>query len=129
MEIETPTLKEDLLRYDDNYSRRISGYNITNFITLNSKILNELNIKKINKNKYKINNKLTLKYITINNINEYSLIIKGYNIKSSMILPIVDNKKYKIKKMLYSLSNISINEVKSLISTTNIFLIIGDKKK
>ena len=129
MEIETPTLKEDLLRYDDDYGRRISGYNITNFITLNSKILNELNIKKINKNKYKINNKLTLKYITINNINEYSLIIKGYNIKSSMILPIVDNKKYKIKKMLYSLSNISINEVKSLISTTNIFLIIGDKKK
>ena len=128
MEIETPTLKEDLLRYDDPYGRRLSGYNISDYKVLNNHYLKKLNIKKINKNKFKLNNELTLEYLKIDNIKQFSRIINQYHKKKSMMLPVIDNNKYKVKKKLYSFSQISNKEINLLINKTCFFLIIGEKK-
>tara|TARA_Y100000590_G_C15426348_1_gene903384 strand:- start:102 stop:860 length:759 start_codon:yes stop_codon:yes gene_type:complete len=128
MEIETPTLKEDLLRFDDDYGRRLSGYNISDYKKLTNKVLKELNIKKINENKFRLNNKLILEYLEINDIKKFSKLLNQYDKKKSMILPIIHNKKYKITKMLYSLSKLSNKEIKLLLNKTSFFLFIGEKK-
>ena len=45
-----------------------------------------------------------------------------------MMLPIIDSNKYKVKKKLYSFSQISNKEINLLINKTCFFLIIGEKK-
>ena len=128
MEIETPTLKEDLLRYKDSYRRSISGYDLYNFDKLEKKTLNKIGIYKINDKKFKLNESLTLEYLNIRNIEEYYSIKKRYSDKKTMLMPINKGKKIDNSKTLFSLNKITDIKMKSLMIKENIFLIIGKEK-
>ena len=127
MEIETPTLKEDLLRYTDSYGRSVSGYELK-FDKFKKEILNQLNIIKINDKKFKLNKMLTLEYLNIKNIEEYYLLKKRYSDKKSILMPISKKVELNDSKTLFPLYKITDIKMKSLIIKDNIFLIIGKEK-